>query len=91
MSDDQERDPATPESGSEEEAASTPFDNPFFFPVILWGLALWFGWDIVTDAEAYQKYPMFNLGGFGLLSVLAAYVTRSAIIEKRAERERSGD
>jgi hypothetical protein len=91
MSDDQERDPATPESESEEEAASTPFDNPFFFPVILWGLALWFGWDIVTDAEAYQKYPMFNLGGFGLLSVLAAYFTRSAIIEKRAERERSGD
>ena len=93
MIDDQERDQATPEVDREEESgpASTPFDNPFFLPAVLWALALWFGWDIVTDAEAYQKYPMFNLGGFGLLSVLAAYFTRSAIIEKRAERERSGD
>ncbi len=91
MSDDQERDPATPESGSEEEAASTPFDNPFFFPVILWGLALWFGWDSVTGTEAVQKFPWFNWGGFAVLTVAAIYFTRSAIIEKRAERERSGD
>ena len=91
MSDDQERDPATPESESEEEAASTPFDNPFFFPVILWGLALWFGWDIVTDAEAYQNSPLFNQGGLAVTSVLAIYFTRSAIMEKRAERERGSD
>ena len=91
MSDDQERDPATPEGESEEEAASTPFENPFFFPVVLWGLALYFGYDIATNAEAFQKYPKFNWGGFAILTVAAIYFTRSAIIEKRAERERSGD
>ncbi len=91
MSDDQERDKAASEGGLEEESpASTPFDNPFFLPAVLWALALWFGWDIVTDAEAYQKYPMFNLGGFAVLSVLATYFTRSAIKE-RAEQGRRGD
>ncbi len=88
MSDDQEQDKAASEVGREEESpASTPFDNPFFLPAVLWALALWFGWDIVTDAEAYQKYPMFNLGGFSVLSIAAIYFTRSAIKEKRAERE----
>jgi hypothetical protein len=87
MSDDPERDPAAPEDGREEEAAATPFDNPFFFPVILWGLALYFGFDIVTDSEAYQKWPKFNLGGFAILSAAAIYYTRSAIREKRAGRE----
>ncbi len=88
MSDDQEQDNAASEGGREEEStASTPFDNPFFLPAVLWALALWFGWDIVTDAEAYQKYPMFNLGGLAVLSVLASYFTWSAIKEKRAERE----
>ena len=92
MVDDPEREQTESETGDEDESqASTPFDNPFFLPVVLWGLALWFGWDIVTDAEAYQEYPMFNLGGFAVLSVLAIYFTRSAIIEKRAEQERRTD
>jgi hypothetical protein len=54
---------------------------------VLWALALWFGWDIFTDAEAYQKHPMFNLGGFAVVSVAASYFTWSAIKEKRTERE----
>ena len=91
MSDEQERDPTTPEDGQEEEAASTPFDNPFFFPVILWGLALYFGYDIVTNAEAYQEWPRFNQGGFAILSVAAIYYSWSAIKEKRAESERRID
>ena len=91
MNEDLEQDQADSEAGNEEESpASTPFDNPFFLPVVLWGLALWFGWDIVTDAEAYQNYPMFNLGGFAVLSVLAIYFTRSALKE-RAGRERHID
>ena len=89
MSDNLEQDKATLEGEREEESApaSTPFDNPYFLPAVLWALALWFGWDVVTGAEAYQKYPMFNLGGLAVLSVLASYFTWSAIKEKRAERE----
>ena len=71
--------------------ASTPFDNPFFLPVLLWAFAAWFGYDIVTDAEAYQDYPLFNQGGLGVLSVLASYFTWKAIKEKRANREKSPD
>ena len=75
----------------EDRPASTPFDNPFFLPVLLWAFAAYFGYDIVTDAEAYQNYPLFNQGGFALLSALAIYFTWSAIKEKRAAREKSSD
>lgn len=71
----------------DEAPAATPFDNPYFLPVVLWGLAGWFGFDIVTNAQAYQDYPNFNRGGFAVLSVAALYFTRSAIREKRAMRE----
>jgi hypothetical protein len=86
MSEDQRQDDdLQADENDEDRPASTPFDNPFFFPVLLWAGAAWFGYDIVTDAEAYQNYPLFNQGGFALLSVLAIYFTWSAIREKRNE------
>ena len=86
--DDSELSEADDDGEYEDEApAATPFDNPYFLPVILWGLAVWFGFDIVTDAQAYQNYPNFNRGGFGILSLAAIYFTRSAILEKRAMAE----
>jgi hypothetical protein len=91
MSEDQNDNPQNDEEDDEGQPASTPFDNPFFLPVLLWAGAAWFGYDIVTDAEAYQEYPLFNQGGFALLSVSAIYFTWSAIKEKRAEREESSD
>jgi hypothetical protein len=72
------------------EPASTPFDNPFFLPVLLWAFAAWFGYDIVTNAEAYQNFPLFNQIGCAVFSLLALYFTRSAIKE-RNERERTPD
>jgi hypothetical protein len=87
----QDDDPQSDDAEVEEGPAPTPFDNPFFLPVLLWAIAAWFGYDIVTDAEAYQEYPLFNQGGFALLSVLAAWFTWSAIKERRAERENSPD
>jgi hypothetical protein len=69
----------------EDPPPSNPFDNPYFLPGLLWVFAAYFGYDIVTDAEAYQKYPLFNQGGFAVLSVLAIYFTWSAIKEKRNE------
>jgi len=77
--------------GEKDGPAETPFDNPFFLPVILWGLAAWFGWDVVTQAEAYLKYPMFNIGGLVILTPAAIYFTWLAIKERRAEREGSED
>ena len=87
MSDDPRHESADDEPEDDGAPAETPFDNPFFLPVVLWALAAWFGWDIVTNAEAYQNYPRFNQGGFAVLSVLAIWFTRSAIKERQAERE----
>jgi len=85
MSEDQRQNdgPQNDDEEGEDQQASTPFDNPFFLPVLLWAFAAYFGYDIVTDAEAYQNYPLFNQGGFAVLSVLAIYFTWSAIKEKR--------
>jgi hypothetical protein len=87
MSEDQRQsdNPQNDDEEGDDQSASTPFDNPYFFPVLLWAFAAYFGYDIVTDAEAYQNYPLFNQGGFALLSVLAIYFTWSAIREKRNE------
>ena len=75
----------------DERPAETPFDNPFFLPVVLWGLAAWFGWDIVTNAQAYQDYPRFNQGGFGVLGVAALYTTWGAFKERRAGSRTDGE
>lgn len=65
--------------GDESEAPPrTPFDNPWFLPVLLWLFVGWFGWDIVTNAEAYQNYPNFNRGGLVVSSVLAIYYSWTA-------------
>ncbi len=54
------------------------FDNPWFLPVLLWLFVGWFGWDIVTNAEAYQKYPNFNRGGLVISGLLALYYSWTA-------------
>ncbi len=85
---DSDSDPEEIEEEYEDEApAATPFDNPYFLPAVLWGLAAWFGFDIVTNAEAYQEWPNFNRGGLAVFGLAAIWFTRSAIQEKRAERE----
>ncbi len=75
------------EEYEDETPAATPFDNPYFLPAVLWGLAGWFGFDIVTNAPAYQEWPNFNRGGLAVFGLAAIWFTRSAILEKRAERE----
>jgi len=85
---DEERTEAKPagESTDDEGPPSTPFDNPFFLPVVLWAFAGWFGWDIATNAEAYQEYPKFNWGGLVVSTSLASWFTWSAVQERRAEQ-----
>ena len=54
MSGDQDGNPKNDDENGEDQPATTPFDNPFFLPVLLWAGAAWFGYDTVTVAEAYQ-------------------------------------
>jgi hypothetical protein len=57
----------------EDEGASSPFDHPAFLPVILFAVALWFGFDgwIAEDTESVR----FNRYGFGFLLGAALYFT----------------
>ena len=92
MTEDPRDEQQAPDSEEEEEdAPSTPFDHPFFLPVLLFGFWGWFAWDIFTNAPAYQEYPNFNRGGFAVTLVLAIYFTWRAIQEKRAAEEADSD
>ena len=58
----------------EEEFAPTPFDGPYFVPVLLFALAAWFAYDgwFSTDASM-QEYGWFNQGGAVLWAVLGSW------------------
>lgn len=83
--------PQNDDEEGEDRPASTPFDNPYFLPVVFWAWAAWFGYDIATNAQAYQDNPKFNEYGLLVTGILALYFTWSAVKKKRAEREGSSD
>jgi hypothetical protein len=70
---------ADPESREEEAEgpASTPFDNPYFLPVLLWLFAGWFFWD--AWIEPLEEWLRFNRYGFGFLLGLAVHATIQAL------------
>jgi hypothetical protein len=75
-------------AGDDDEVAPTPFDNPFFLPVILIGFAIWFTYDGWFNPE--MDWIKFNRGGAVVTTLLGAYYTWKAIRERRAERK-TGD
>ena len=85
----------TPGSGEHrEEPPRTPFDNPFFLPVMLWIFAVWFGYDGWLNTDAHMLEPKnlwFNRIGFPIVLVLAIWFTRRGLRERRLERERAGN
>ena len=88
-SDDRARETA-PDVADEEEASS-PFDHPAFLPVLLWGLAVWFGYDgWINQDPKMLEHVAFNRWGFGILVVLGIYFTIQSIRESRARGEESG-
>jgi len=73
----------------EEEGPRNPFDNPYFLPTVLFGFALWFGWDGWFN-PAMEEHLLFNRVGFGVLLVLAIVTFIRARKEVRAERATAG-
>ncbi len=69
----------------DEEYAPTPFDNPFFLPVLLAGFSVWFIYDGWFNPD--MEWIKFNRVGAAVSVVLFAWFTRKAILERRAERE----
>jgi hypothetical protein len=72
----------------DEEEASSPFDHPAFLPVLLWGLAVWFGYDgwINQDPDMLEHIT-FNRWGFGILVVLGIYFTVQSLRDRARDRE----
>jgi hypothetical protein len=71
-----------------EEQAPTPFDHPFFLPVLLTGLTLWFGYDgwINTDPDMLE-HVTFNRVGAAVLFAGALYTGINGYREWKEERE----
>ena len=86
------RKPGEDADAADEEDASSPFDHPAFLPVLLWGLALWFGYDgwINQDPEMLE-HVTFNRWGFAVLVMLGLYFTFQSIREVRAKKGDSGE
>ncbi|MAE93411.1 MAG: hypothetical protein CL910_01995 [Deltaproteobacteria bacterium] len=69
-----------PQPAPKPEYAPTPFDGPYFVPVLLAGMALWFGYDGFLNPErldpeaSLSNYLAFNQWGAALLA-LASGIT----------------
>ena len=65
--------------------AVTPFEKPFFMLVLLFALAIWFGYDGWFNEEI--ESIMFNRVVFGLLVVLTIYTTWQDVRLVRKSKE----
>jgi hypothetical protein len=64
---------------------TTPFEKPFFMPVLLFLLALWFGYDGWFNEEI--ESIMFNRVVFGLLIVLMIWTTYQDVRDTRKPKD----
>jgi hypothetical protein len=72
-------------SDTADEETSSPFDHPAFLPVLLWGMAVWFGYDgWFNQSPDMLEHVTFNRVGFAILVVLALYYTIQSLRERRA-------
>lgn len=75
----EERKPEDETSELEPEYAPTPFDGPYFVPVLLAGMALWFAYDGFLNPErldpqaSISKYLAFNQWGSAALALAAGF------------------
>jgi hypothetical protein len=64
---------APPPAEDEDEEASSPFDHPAFLPVLVFAMALWFGYDGWFNEKI--ESVRFNRYGFGFLIFAGIYFT----------------
>jgi len=82
------REPQEPEGG-EDGSLTTPFEKPFFMPVLLFALALWFGYDGWFNEE--MEWIKFNRIVFCVLMVLVAWTTYQDVRHVRRAKESRDD
>jgi hypothetical protein len=66
-----------PAGEPEDDEASSPFDHPAFLPVLVFGMAIWFGYDGWFNEKI--ESVRFNRYGFGCLIGAAIYFTLSEL------------
>jgi hypothetical protein len=82
MTDDERPKDVSPDAASEhdEDDGSSPFDHPAFLPVLLWALAVWFGYDGWLNQDPdMAEHITFNRVGFGVLVVAGTWYTVQAL------------
>jgi hypothetical protein len=67
----------------------TPFDNPYFLPVLLLLFALWFGYDGWFNPNI--KAVMFNRVGFPILLLLSLYFFVQTLRDARRKQDAPQD
>ena len=83
------RDPEDQDGVDSDDEVSTPFEKPFFMPVLLFALALWFGYDGWFNEE--MEWIKFNRVVFCGLMVLVIYTTYQDVREVRKRKEAGED
>jgi len=78
--------PPGPARDDDEGPAATPFDNPFFLPVLLWVFTAWFFYDGWFNPE--MEWIQFNRWGFAIAGLLAVYYTLRGVRERREDAQR---
>ncbi len=81
------------EEEEEEEYAETPFDNPFFLPVLFFGFAIWLFYDgFLNDAFIQRNLDegdhfaiAFNRYGSAVAALLCIWFTVKAFRARRAD------
>jgi hypothetical protein len=80
----QEQRPGENAPEDEEEDASSPFDHPAFLPVILFAVAVWFGYDgwinDGTESIRFNRYGFGFLLGASIYFALDAYARRPFLL-----------
>jgi hypothetical protein len=66
-----------PAGEPEDDEASSPFDHPAFLPVLVFGMAIWFGYDGWFNEKI--ESVRFNRYGFGFLLGAAIYFAVSEL------------
>ena len=83
------REPEDSKSDAGDAPATTPFEKPFFMPVLLFLLALWFGYDGWFNEEI--ESIRFNRVVFCGLVILVIYTTYQDIREVKKTKESRDD
>lgn len=80
------------QGSGEEKPPPTPFDHPLFLPIILLGLALWFGYDgFVEDDPKMLEHLTFNRVGFALFAAAGLWFGYRGFREWKQTREKRED